>query len=397
VRILIANWTRQAVGGAEAHLERVAPALVKLGHTLALVDEVPRTDDREFVRPEDYATTISIAENGKREALRLAAQFRPDVVYCNNGMLDPEVESALQVLAPSAISAHGYYGTCVSGTKTHLFPRPSPCERVLGPACLAMYFPRRCGGRHPLRKLDEYRLATTRLARVRAYRAVVVHSRHMQREYARHGVRAHVVPLPIGDTFPSPVCPTVPSRIIYVGRITRAKGGRLLLDAMALASRRLARGLELEVVGDGDDRAALEAHARRSSLRVTFRGWLPHAEVQKALSAAHLIAVPSIWPEPFGMVGLEAAAHSVPAVAFAIGGIPEWLVDGKTGALAPLPPTADGFAEAMVRCLKSDISYEVLRRGARESQVRFSSSATAEELVSIFRNIATRPVNASET
>ena len=47
-----------------------------------------------------------------------------------------------------------------------------------------------------------------------------------------------------------------------------------------------------------------------------------------------LLVVPSVWPEPFGLVGPEAAHHGVPSAAFAVGGIPEWLVDGVSGHLA---------------------------------------------------------------
>ena len=78
-------------------------------------------------------------------------------------------------------------------------------------------------------------------------------------------------------------------------------------------------------------------------------------------------------------------------MAFAIGGIPEWLVDGKTGALAPLPATANGLADALVRCRKSDTAYETLRGGAREAQGPFTSSATADELRCVLPRTTTTP------
>ena len=48
-----------------------------------------------------------------------------------------------------------------------------------------------------------------------------------------------------------------------------------------------------------------------------------------------MLVVPSRWPEPFGMVGIEAMARGRPVVAFANGGIPDWLDDGNTGFLVP--------------------------------------------------------------
>ena len=63
----------------------------------------------------------------------------------------------------------------------------------------------------------------------------------------------------------------------------------------------------------------------------SFPGWLTGETRASALRAATLVAIPSLWPEPFGLVGLEAAAYGVPAVAFDTGGIREWLRDGESG------------------------------------------------------------------
>ena len=66
-----------------------------------------------------------------------------------------------------------------------------------------------------------------------------------------------------------------------------------------------------------------------------------------------MLVVPSLWPEPFGLVGLEAARHRLPVAAFAVGGIPDWLRPGVNGYLAPGdPPTPGGLADAIIACLK---------------------------------------------
>ena len=86
-----------------------------------------------------------------------------------------------------------------------------------------------------------------------------------------------------------------------------------------------------------------------------------------------LLAVPSLWPEPFGLVGLEAGCVGLPSVGFAVGGIPDWLIPGETGELAPGdPPTAEGLADAVVRALADPIHLGRLRRGAWEMSRRFT-------------------------
>ena len=62
------------------------------------------------------------------------------------------------------------------------------------------------------------------------------------------------------------------------------------------------------------------------------------------LAQSDLLVLPSLWPEPFALVGLEAARHRLPVAAYAVGGIPDWLTSGENGYLAPGdPPTVDGL------------------------------------------------------
>ena len=68
-------------------------------------------------------------------------------------------------------------------------------------------------------------------------------------------------------------------------------------------------------------------------------------------ASAALLVVPSVWPEPFGLVGLEAGAHGVPAVAFETGGVGEWLRDGTNGLMAGRRPAVEPLARAIAAAL----------------------------------------------
>ena len=61
--------------------------------------------------------------------------------------------------------------------------------------------------------------------------------------------------------------------------------------------------------------------------RVVFTGRVDHEKLESYYAAARLVVVPSRWPEPFGMVGIEAMARGRPVVAFDTGGIGDWLED----------------------------------------------------------------------
>jgi len=90
---------------------------------------------------------------------------------------------------------------------------------------------------------------------------------------------------------------------------------------------------EFVICGDGRQLAAMRELARRIDVegRVSFRGWLSSEELAQEFADASVVVVPSLWPEPFGLVGIEALAAGRPVVASATGGIEDWLDDGVSG------------------------------------------------------------------
>jgi glycosyltransferase involved in cell wall biosynthesis len=237
-----------------------------------------------------------------------------------------------------------------------------------------------------------YAQQSQRKARLPDYQAVLVASHHMYREFQRNGVpadRLHLVPLPIegspaGATSPPPNA--LRYRLLFVGRLVDVKGVSHLLRAMPLAAVRLGCALSLTIAGDGPERAQIEDLARQLSLTVELTGWVDNRQRADLMRQADLIAVPSLWPEPFGMVGLEAACFGVPAVGFAVGGIPDWLIPGQSGELAAgNPPTVEGLAEAIVRAFADPVHYQKLRAGAWEMSKKFGLDTHLAELERVLR------------
>jgi glycosyltransferase involved in cell wall biosynthesis len=233
------------------------------------------------------------------------------------------------------------------------------------------YLPRRCGGLNPWTTWRLYRLQQRRRRLLPRYTAVAVASRHMHTEYIRHGVpnaRLHLLPLfpPGVEASLEPPAPRpLTGRVLMVGRLTALKGGRQLALAVALTRRRLGRQLTLVVAGDGPERGPMEEAARRAGVPVRFCGWVDSGAREALMREADLLAVPSLWPEPFGLVGLEAGCLGLPAVAYEVGGIPDWLRPGESGELAPAdPPTAEGLADALLRALGDPERLNRLGRGA---------------------------------
>ena len=93
------------------------------------------------------------------------------------------------------------------------------------------------------------------------------------------------------------------------------------------------------------------------------------SERHRLFQESDLLAIPSVWPEPFGIVGIvgiEAGTYGIPSVGYGVGGIVDWLEPGVTGELAPgHPPTVRGLANALVRILESPTYYQSLCEGAK--------------------------------
>jgi glycosyltransferase involved in cell wall biosynthesis len=393
MRVAVASWTIRHAGGVESYLEKVIPAMRAKGLDVAFVHEVDAPSDRARIDI-GGVPVFNAASHGFDAALAALRAWKPDVMYIH-GLRDPQSFERLTAIAPSVSFVHTYLGTCVSGAKTHTRPVPIPCEKRFGPMCLVHYFPRGCGGRSPVTMWQLYRKEGQQLATLRKQNAVITHSTHMQHELAAHGVTAGVIPYAV--TIPgleSAVNAAKSCDILFAGRMDHLKGGMLLLEAIPLIRRRLDRLLRVVFAGDGPDRPLWESRASTiangdSGVTILFPGWCDEARLGMLMRQSRLLVVPSVWPEPFGSVGMAAAGRGVPAAAFAVGGIPQWLHEGVNGHLAPgSPPTAAGLADAVVRCLGEPRHYEELCRGAQRIAATFTMEEHLPELIRILANVS---------
>src|SRR5690606_16529197 len=100
----------------------------------------------------------------------------------------------------------------------------------------------------------------------------------------RMGVDTAAIRAAVGDRAP------VPGQLVYIGRLADKKGVDVLVDAVARCE-----GARLDVLGDGPERAALEARAAAAGVaeRVRFHGKVPRSQVLAALARAQVVVIPS--------------------------------------------------------------------------------------------------------
>jgi len=122
-------------------------------------------------------------------------------------------------------------------------------------------------------------------------------------------------------------------RILFVGRLDRAKGGHELVEALSMLDTH--RDWRVDVIGEGPAMPALEQRVRSAGLdqRIRFHGRVEASAMPGFYQRARVVVMPSMIPESFGLVGIEAMACGRPVVAFDSGGIRDWLADCDTGFL----------------------------------------------------------------
>ncbi len=402
-RIAIVSHSRARVGGVESYVATLVPALRRAGHAVGCWFETAGHGADSVIAPDDPVTCWMASEDTGAAVGELAA-WKPDVVY-THGLASPACERAVMRVAPAVFFAHSYYGVCISGTKTWQVPVVQPCHRTFGPACLAEYYPRRCGGWSPVTLARQYQLQRDRLELLRGYARILVASRHMADEYGRHGLGSsvRVVSLPVEPARPRAANPAPaddprrPWRLLFLGRFESTKGVDIALESAAIAASTMSREVHLQLSGDGSRRSRLASRAatlmrQQSNLRVEVTPWLSSDAASDALERADLLLVPSLWPEPFGMVGVEAARRGVPSVAFAVGGIPEWLIDGATGTLVPPhPATPMAFAAAITATLSNAAAWHAMRAACPGAARRFDVDAHLQALDAVFDEVSPAP------
>ena len=186
-----------------------------------------------------------------------------------------------------------------------------------------------------------------------------------------------------------------PFTVLFVGRLVERKGVSHLVDAVSLL--RSGVDVRLVIVGDGPERARIEARVRERGLdgRVAVRGRVSEAELQAAYAAADVFVLPAVIDrrgdtEGLGVVLLEAMNHRVPVIASAIGGITDIVEDGVSGLLVP-PGDGTALAAALERLARApDLSVSLGDAGYRRLHERFSWDAITRRWLEVYAAAARR-------
>jgi glycosyltransferase involved in cell wall biosynthesis len=375
-------WSRN--GGVATHVQASAMALAERGtivHVLAA-----RVDSDESLPGITiyHSPKLPSSEVSMGERLGAALSFEPELIHLHQ-LDDPDVVELMRRHAPVVVSAHGYTA-CPSGV--YYFRPGQECRRSHGPGCVPNLVIRGCAHMLDPRPLPRaYRRAGRGLQALKSADLTIAYSSSVERHLAANGVtRRRVVPLFSTMVAKSGSGHAARRRVVFAGRVVAAKGTSVLIRA--------ARDVDGEFVicGDGWQLDAMRKLARRLGVqrRVHFKGWLPAQELAEELANASVVVMPSLWPEPFGLVGIEALSAGRPVIASSTGGIGDWLQDGVSGLCVP-PGDAPALARALNELLASPGRQQEMGIAGRETvATRFSVERHVAELLEAYGSARAR-------
>lgn len=179
------------------------------------------------------------------------------------------------------------------------------------------------------------------------------------------------------------------SLILMPGRVSKIKGHHVLIDALEKLGR---RDVFCIMVGPNQGRNEYQDELERTITAKNLSGIVRIVDscqdMPAAYSLASLVVAPSIIPEGFGRIPIEAQAMGRPVIATDLGGFRETIIDKETGWLFPLGDS-DALAEAMrkILSLSSDQRIMLAEQAIAHVRARFTKDKMCEATMDVYADI----------
>ena len=335
MKILHINDFCHKTGGTEIYIDRITKKLKELGHDISLLFGIPHPSDAEVISCNGiFVPDIHISGNRMiiNSTIEMIKKEKFEIVYLHN-IFNPIFMGALREVIPVIKFVHDHRFYCLSGEK-YLSKIKRICPFSYHPLrCFLMAYLTNCASRNPVRLLKRISQCGSALSQSKNFDGIVVFSKSVKKYLYENKIENEKIA--VINHFASSNSSNAEKRdasmLLYAGRISREKG----VDYMLKAVEGLKIDCKLVIAGDGYYLPNIKKLADKLGIaeKIKFTGWLTETELNDYYKRASVLIFPSLWPEPFGISGIEAMAHGLPVIAFNAGAVSEWLIDRETGFL----------------------------------------------------------------
>jgi glycosyltransferase involved in cell wall biosynthesis len=383
--LLVSDFFPPTQGGLEAHVQRLAVALIQRGHSLAVVTSTLEPDplpqgtsiissstvlgrvpylfqekDRAF--PPPWPDTFF-----RKTVRKVAASWKPDVIHAHGWC---SFSCYWRDSPPLVVSLHDHGLRC---PKKSLLRKGVECHDGQGAACV------RCPGDQTIAKRLPMAIALNRYVQDLAANAsqFIAVSQSVAKRVNELGFansKISVIPNFIDFSEPRLCSRLGQPTILFIGPDSPHKGRSVAIDAFQRLPNGFAR---LHLVGNG---AEIKVPGVRNL------GYLSGIDLVQQFQTASVLVIPSIWPEPCPTVVLEAMTYGLPVIGSRIGGIPDLVVHGETGLLVP-PNDPYALANCMFRLLNDRRMCNTMGLNAKVAVANFSTDAVVPEIEKVYSSV----------
>jgi glycosyltransferase involved in cell wall biosynthesis len=402
IKILHINDKIENKGGVETNIQQLcdlAPNYAMKMHWLGVYE-----GDKGF--------TIKVASEAPRvqqnEKLAKCVEFICN--FCENELIDlihvhsisnPKLLDELFKIRPVVRSMHEPRMLC-PGQGKFLRKSERVCNITYGVHCFYHAYKEGCCNRHPKRLVKAYKNVEYETKKASSkYAAIFVMSNYMRNEALKVGFKANTLFLNPSLT---PLINKVHLKdssnddvksLVYVGRLSRTKGVHYAIKSVVSL---LEQGykVKFDIVGSGHDENYFKALVPGEfNSQFIFHGWLDTEATDSIVRNAYVFLFPSIYPEAFGISGIEAMMHAKVVVAFNVGGVTTWLKHNETGLLVE-PLNQKKYTLAIKEIIEDRTKYKSFSIQARSNAITFfSEKQHMSKLLCVYINILNSNANSN--
>jgi glycosyltransferase involved in cell wall biosynthesis len=391
MKILIAHNHYQQLGGEHVYVAAQIALLQQHGHQVVLYSrDNSNIQDYSLAEKALFFPRTVFSRETYKQIVRLVRRERPDVAHIHNvfPLISPAVYRALnEAGVPIVQTVHNFRFLCPNSL---FYTHDQICERCKHGNTL-----------HAIRwqcYRDSYSLSALYALSIGLHRHwgtfQMIDRFIALSEFAAQklvegdlSTREKIVVLGNFLSAPLPRPGTAERRepyVVYIGRLSREKGARIAIEAMAGVPN-----LELKVLGTGPQAAELQELVRRCGLdNVMFLGYVAGEEKWHLLRHALATVVPSVCYENFPLAILDSLAVGTPAVASQLGSIPYIVRDGETGVLFHAGDSTDLRAKLAGLIDDPQRALAMGQRGRHFVEQQFSEAVHYRRLMAIYESVA---------
>ncbi|MDD5149114.1 MAG: glycosyltransferase family 4 protein [Flavobacterium sp.] len=383
MRILLINDKGINSGGSQIYLSELKKNLKFRGHIVKIISSNLDVHNKSF---SDYTfkgfntksflgALFSLFNPYSYFAVKeICKKFKPDIVHLNYifGQTSPSVLLCLRNI-PKVITLHGLTYLC----PLDKFKSLNICNCNFGVKCISCL-----GLKFPYYALKNF--LYKRLDNIDCYIAV---SNYIAKQFYETGLKKiKVIHNKIHLLNSSKINQW--NKLLYVGRLEKEKGAEILIRAIQKIIC-VFPDTHLSIIGDGAQKKSLLRLTNDLKLgkHIKFFGKINHETITKFYKRSTIVIIPSIGPESFSLVGIEAMSAGRPIIASNVGGIPEWLKDKKTGYLVD-PGNANQITERVIELLSNRKLLQKMGNQARiTAESKFNINFYIDEIENVYKSV----------